>query len=73
MPAHDTVDDLLRKCVDAHGRGADFPTVWQTILKGHPLIAGVPISHIVRGEPVLSVPLITRQHLDYTERGYSIG
>jgi hypothetical protein len=72
MPTRDTVEDLLRKCVEARMKGADFPTVWQTILKGHPLTAGVPVSRVEGGQPVLAVPLITRQQLEYRTDGYSI-
>jgi hypothetical protein len=34
---------LLAQCVDARDRGSDFPTIYQTLIAGHPMIAGVPV------------------------------
>ena len=36
----ETASDLVRKCVAAMQDGTDFPTVWDTVLKGHVLVIG---------------------------------
>jgi hypothetical protein len=56
-----TADELLRDCVLAAGRGADFPAVWRSVLKGHHFVAGLPIQHLDSGTPVLKVPLLSGQ------------
>jgi hypothetical protein len=35
-------NDLARLCTEVVRKGDDFPTVWQTLLKGHPLVEGIP-------------------------------
>ncbi len=50
-------DELVRACVAAAGRGADFPAVWRSVLKGHHFVAGLPVQSLVAGTPVLQVPL----------------
>jgi hypothetical protein len=45
--------------MQAVGRGADFPTVWQTVLKGHRLVAGIPRQRLAGVRALLEVPLIT--------------
>ena len=59
----DTASDLLRKCVAARRDGAEFPTVWNLVLKGHALVVGRPIQEF-EGERVhLKIRLITGQWL----------
>ena len=50
-------DELLRACRAAAGRGADFPAVWGSVLKGHHFVAGLPVQGIIAGAPVLQVSL----------------
>jgi hypothetical protein len=66
------VDDLVEKCAAARASGADFPTVWNTILRGKTLVAGIPVQAIRDGQPVLKVRLITNQYIVYGPDGYSI-
>ena len=68
----DTASDLLRKCLAARRAGDDFPTVWQTVLKGHPLVVGVPFQRIENDQPLLEIRLITGQRLILDDKGYRI-
>lgn len=72
MPKNDRVIDVLQKCVAARQKSADFPTIWNTILKGHPLVSGPPVQGIAAGEARLEVPLITGQRLIYGLGGFEI-
>jgi hypothetical protein len=45
--------------------GADFPTVWHTVLKGHALVAGIPTQRLEGTRVLLQIPLISRQSLIY--------
>jgi hypothetical protein len=48
-------------CGDAMRKGADFPTVWQKVLRGHRLVLGVPEQKLEGGEAQLHVRLMTGQ------------
>jgi len=72
MSSRRAVDELLKQCTAAKAAGADFPTVWNTILKGKRLIAGLPVQAIKEGHPVLKILLTTRQHLVCGPDGYSV-
>lgn len=69
MPA-----DLVERCIAARRGGADFPTVWETILRRHPLVSGIPTQAINDGRMQLEIYLITGQRLihDSETRGYSL-
>ena len=69
---NEPVDDLLLQCSSARNAGADFPTVWNEVLKGHRLVAGPPLSRMCDGEAVLEVPLLTGQRIVYSAKGYSL-
>jgi hypothetical protein len=58
-----TARDLIRACEDASRGGGDFPTIWHTIIKRHPLVRGVPIQRLNGSATYLEVPLITGQSL----------
>jgi hypothetical protein len=62
----ETANDLVLKCTAIARTGADFPTVWNTVLKGHALLAGPPIQ-IFDDEmrPQLEIVLINGQRLIY--------
>lgn len=50
--------DLLRKCNYLLGGGMDFPTLWHEVIKGHPLVTGVPIQGIDdKGRLFVEIPL----------------
>ena len=62
----ETENDLVLKCTAMAGTGADFPTVWDAVLKGHALVAGLPVQIFDNEErPQLEIPLINGQRLVY--------
>ena len=56
---------LVHKCGQATSQGADFPTVWHTVLKRDPLVAGVPRQRLEGARAFLEIPLVTGQSLIY--------
>jgi hypothetical protein len=52
------VQDLLRRCDEAMRRGVDFPTLWHTVIKPHPAVAGVPVQRWNGDRTYLEVPLL---------------
>jgi hypothetical protein len=58
-----TVDQLIENCVGAAREGADFPSVWQSVLRHHSLVVGPPVQGIEQGRVFLKIPLITGQWL----------
>jgi hypothetical protein len=60
-----TPTDLVQKCTQARRGGADFPTVWHTVLKGCPLVAGIPRQRFEGARSLLDVPLVTGHCLVY--------
>jgi hypothetical protein len=72
MSLASAVDRLVEKCVGAKFGGADFPTVWTTILKNNRLVAGRPVQAMEGGEPVLKIRLITNQRLVYGGGRFSL-
>jgi hypothetical protein len=59
----DGVNDLLVRCRSAHGAGQDFPTIWNQIVRTHPLVLGLPIQVMIGSEPQLRVQLINGRSL----------
>jgi hypothetical protein len=51
--------DLAEQCTELVRGGNDFPNIWTTTLKRHPLVDGMPQSKIVGGRAVLEIRLIT--------------
>jgi hypothetical protein len=66
-------EGLLGVCEAAHRKGTDFPTVWNTILKRHPLVIGLPTHRIVDGQAQIVVSLATGHHVVSTTGGYCLG
>lgn len=66
---------LLQECAAAMRRGQDFPAIWSQILKGHPLVLGVPVQAIQGDRPTLEMPLITGQRLvfDSVRKEFTLG
>ena len=58
MPA-----ELVERCIAVRNAGADFPTVWDTVLRRHPLVNGIPAQTINDGRIQLEIRLITGQRL----------
>lgn len=63
---------LLAQCELARREGRDFPTIWISILKTHPLVRGLPRHEIEEGEPLIIVPLLGGQDLVSSVRGFRI-
>jgi hypothetical protein len=57
--------NLVQRCTKANGQGADFPTVWHTVLKTDPLVKGIPRQRTVGARSLLEIPLVTGQSLLY--------
>jgi hypothetical protein len=55
----ETAWDLARKCSLAAAHGADFPNVWNSVLKPHPNVAGLPVQRIEGSRSFLDVPLMS--------------
>ena len=55
---------LAQLCTELVREGNDFPTVWNTLLKGHPLVND-DISHskLEGTRPVLEIQLVTGERL----------
>lgn len=56
-------EDLLALCVEARSEGRDFPTIWATILRSHPLVTGLPRHEVRGGEAIIVIRLLTRRTL----------
>jgi len=54
---------LVRTCTASKKSGADFPTIWETILRRHPLVLGPPVSAIKDERACLEMHLVTGQRL----------
>jgi hypothetical protein len=54
---------LAQICTDTLRNGVDFPTLWETVLKAHPLVAGNPIQRLVGTRPLLEIPLVMGRRL----------
>ena len=70
----ETSEELLRLCIDAMRKGADFPTVWQDVLRGHRLVLGVPEQTMQDGRAQLHIRLLNGQRLvfDSTSKIFSL-
>ena len=66
--------DLVERCIAARNGGADFPTVWESVLRRHPLVNGIPTQTINDGRTQLEIHLMTGQRLihDSEANGYSL-
>lgn len=67
--------DLARACTDLMRKGNDFPTVWATRLKNHPLVVGIPQQRHDGVRSLLTIELITGERLvfDADARKFSLG
>ena len=56
--------ELTQQCNDAIRTGADFPSIWHTIIKGHAAVIGLPVQRMDgAGRPFVEVPLTGGQWL----------
>ena len=60
---YDAARELLGKCAEAMRQGADFPTVWNTVIKGDPSVMGPPVQHLDGDRLQLRVRLISGERL----------
>ena len=51
--------DLVQSCRASQAAGMDFPTLWNEVLKSHPLVIGPPVQTVRDGRIQLEVRLIT--------------
>jgi hypothetical protein len=54
---------LAEWCTELVRKGNDFPTVWATVLKRHPLVNGIPESRFAGERGVLVIRLNTGERL----------
>jgi hypothetical protein len=66
----DGVSELLERCRTAHVAGLDFPTIWNQIVRTHPLVLGLPVQVITGSEPQLRMQLINGQSLCFGNGDY---
>jgi hypothetical protein len=72
MSNPENASDILQQCVTARQEGADFPTIWNTILKRHPLVSGPPVQAMHEGQARLEIMLITGQRLIFDRAMFSL-
>ena len=70
---NDPGQELLEVCIALSRTGADFPTVWNEVLKRHRLVIGPPQSRVRGNEPIIEITLTTGQRIICGQHGYSIG
>ena len=68
----ETANELLRRCIAAQRDGVDFPGVWHSILKGHPMVMGKPVQRLHGDFATLEIRLITGQRIVLDQQGYSL-
>jgi len=67
-------DDLVRDCNEALRHGSDFPTIWQTIIKSHPAVVGIPVQRRDGERAYIEIALLRGDWLvvDLDERKVSL-
>lgn len=63
MAEKDAPEDLLAMCVEARSVGRDFPTIWATLLRGRPLVIGLPRHEVRDGEAIIVIRLLNGRTL----------
>ena len=62
----ETANELVLKCTVIARNGADFPIVWEAVLKRHALVVGPPIQTFDDEERLqLEIRLVNGQRLVY--------
>jgi hypothetical protein len=62
--------ELIAACEKARLEGKDFPTVWRTVLRPHPLVLGLPTHEVSGGEARILISLRTGQKVVSARDGY---
>ena len=60
---------LAQLCTELIRKGNDFPTVWNTVLKRHTLVNGIPQQAHDGHRGFLEIPLITGERLVFDADG----
>ncbi|MDQ8730086.1 hypothetical protein [Bradyrhizobium sp. LHD-71] len=63
-------DDLVQECMQAARDGAEFGAIWDSILRGHSLVAGPPIQTFEEGLHHLDIRLRNGYWLRYCARSH---
>ncbi len=63
---HPTADRLAEQCTQAARDGADFPTIWETLLRRNELVVGPPVQSFEDERPHLDVRLSNGLCLRYS-------
>ncbi|GLS38176.1 hypothetical protein GCM10010869_37700 [Mesorhizobium tianshanense] len=71
-PMANIVSRLVKECNLTRSKGVDFPTIWQTTLKGHAYVAGPPMQDRNQEGPILKIPLITGRYLIFDASGFRL-
>jgi hypothetical protein len=61
--AKERTNGFVQLCNELVRKGEDFLTVWNTVLRGNAVVAGIPQSRLEGKRPVLEVWLITGERL----------
>jgi len=51
-------DNLVHRCNEAMRLGLNFETIWHSIIKPNPAVAGIPVQKLDGDHPYLEVPLV---------------
>jgi len=51
--------ELVQRCCAGRAAGMDFPTLWNEVLRPHPLVIGPPVQTVRDGRIRMEVRLIT--------------
>lgn len=61
---------LHEACTRARENGLDFPSIWHSLIAGHPLVVGLPVQRMEDGLPVLDIGLLSGQRLRFGDFGF---
>jgi hypothetical protein len=61
--SNEKASDLARSCTELVRKGNDFPTIWTTKLRVHPLVDGIPHQRVTGTRTLLDIRLITGERL----------
>jgi len=53
-----SASQLVEDCIQAMRSGCDFPTLWSTVIKPNPVVAGIPVQRESEGHPYIEIPLL---------------
>jgi hypothetical protein len=67
-----SASDLLSACKSARAAGADFPTIWSSLLRSHALVLGPPHTAGDVAAPALEIRLMNGQSLVFRAGEFSL-